>query len=44
VKNGVPYDVAFSLPEVDVAAYGIIFNEFDGAEFDFGRWAFKERT
>ncbi|MDY3551403.1 hypothetical protein R5W24_000479 [Gemmata sp. JC717] len=37
-----PYDVAFSLGEADVAAYGIIFNKFEGAEFDFGRWEFKK--
>lgn len=41
VKNGVPYDVAFSLPEVDVAAYGIVFNEFAGEEYDFNRMQWK---
>jgi hypothetical protein len=43
VKNGVPYDVAFSLPEADVAAYGIIFGEFEGNEFSWATMSWKER-
>jgi hypothetical protein len=41
--HGVPYDVAFSLPELDVQAYGIIFGEFEGNEFDFNRMTWKEK-
>lgn len=29
-----PYDVAFTLPPEDVAAYGIVFGEFAGNTFD----------
>lgn len=43
MKNGVPYDVAFSLPPADVAAYAIIFGELEGQEFDFNRMAWKEK-
>jgi hypothetical protein len=39
----VPYDVAFSLLDADVAAYGIVFNEFEGAEFDWNRMVWKEK-
>ena len=40
MKNGVPYDVAFSLPPEDVAAYGILFGEMEGRHFDWNtfRW------
>jgi hypothetical protein len=39
----VPYDVAFSLPYEDVAAYGIVFGGFEGNEFDFDNMAWKPR-
>jgi hypothetical protein len=43
VKNGVPYDVAFSLPPEDVEAYGIIFGEMEGGSFDWNRWDWEKR-
>ncbi len=43
MKNGVPYDVAFSLSPVDVTAYGIIFGEFEGNLFDWGCMAWKDK-
>jgi hypothetical protein len=43
VKNGVPYDVAFSLGEADVAAYSIIFGEMDGQKFNWSCMAWEKR-
>ncbi len=43
VKNGVPYDVALSLSRADVAAYGIIFGEFEGNSFDFTTMSWAKR-
>jgi hypothetical protein len=43
VKNGVPYDKAFTLPIEDVASYGIIFGEFEGRKFDWNRMRWEER-
>lgn len=37
VKNGVPYDVAFSLPAEERVAYMIIFGELEGGKFDWAR-------
>jgi hypothetical protein len=39
----VPYDVAFNLDEADRQAYAIIFGGFEGGEFDFKAWRWKER-
>jgi hypothetical protein len=40
VKNNVDFDVAFSLPPLEVAAWAIIFGQFEGGVFDFSsmRW------
>ena len=35
VKNGVPYDVAFSLDPVDRMAYTIIFGQMEGKQWDW---------
>jgi hypothetical protein len=43
VKNGVPFDVAMSLDPNVGTAFSIIFSEFEGAEFDYGAWRFRER-
>ena len=43
VKNSVPYNVAFTLPPEDVFAYGIIFGEFEGNEFDMKLFQWKKR-
>jgi hypothetical protein len=37
VKNGVPYDVAFSLSPVELEAYLICFGILDGGNFSFDR-------
>jgi hypothetical protein len=39
VKNGVPYDVAFTLQPESVAAYGIIFGEMEGQRFDWNSFS-----
>ena len=41
VKNGVPYDVAFTLEDDWVAAYCIAFGEMDGGTFDFNAFVWK---
>jgi hypothetical protein len=38
----VPFDVAFSLDYDDALAYGIVFGEFEGHEWDFNAMAWKE--
>ena len=43
VKNGVPYDVAFSLSKTDATAYGIIMGEFEGGEFDYHCMSWKDK-
>jgi hypothetical protein len=43
VKNGVPFDVAFSLDETDRLAYAIILGKFEGGEWDFSRMRWAER-
>jgi hypothetical protein len=51
VKNGVPFDRAFGLSEssnydlstADMDAMGIIFAEFEGAQFDLASMSFKDR-
>jgi hypothetical protein len=42
VHHGVPFDVAFSLPDIDRQAWSIIFGQFDGGEFDFNSLAWKQ--
>lgn len=44
VKNGIPFDVAFALGDIERAAFAIIFSEQEGAEFDFNTMRFKDRT
>ncbi len=42
VHNGVPFDLAFELPDETRAAFAIKFSEFGGAEFDWSSMTFKE--
>lgn len=35
VKNGIPFDVAFSLDHINLSAFCIAFGELDGNKFDF---------
>jgi hypothetical protein len=44
VKNGVPFDVAFSLPDVERTAYHITFGELEGGEFDWSAMNWREAT
>jgi len=35
VKNGVPFDIAFSLPAIDRRAFVVAFGEMRGARYDW---------
>ena len=41
-----PFDVAFSLDETEALAYGIIFGQFEGGEFDWNdmKWKKNEKS
>ena len=43
MKNGVPFDVAMSLELYEVIAFTIAFGEFDGNEFDFPNFRWKDK-
>jgi len=43
VKNGVPWDVAWSLEDGDVLAYCVAFGTFEGNEFDWQSMKWVER-
>jgi hypothetical protein len=40
VRNGVPFDVAFSLPVDERLAWVVVMGRFDGFDYDWGarRW------
>jgi hypothetical protein len=42
IKNGVPFDVAYSLDEEELWAYSIVFAQFEngGKEFDWSSMRF----
>ena len=42
VRHNVPFDVAFSLSDVERAAWAIIASEQGGRQFDLARMAWKE--
>lgn len=42
VRNGVPYDVAFSLSDTERAAYCIVFSKFEGAKFNWDTMTFED--
>lgn len=42
VKNGVPWDVAVNLSEIELTAYCIAIGEMDGHEFDWRRMEWKQ--
>jgi hypothetical protein len=42
VKNGVPFDVAFAMPETMRFAAAVVMSEHEGAEFDWNTLMFKE--
>lgn len=35
VRNGVPFDVAFTLPPDERAAWVVVMGQFDGLQFDW---------
>ncbi len=37
-----PEILKYGLPEEDVAAYGIVFGELDGSEFNWSRWEWEK--
>jgi hypothetical protein len=39
----VPFDVAFSLPRDERAAWVIALGTLDGRQFDFAAWRWEER-
>ncbi len=41
VRNGVPFDLAFSLNETDRTSYIIAFGILDGREFDWDQMTWK---
>lgn len=43
VKNGVPFDVAFSLDDVTRAGWSIAFSEMGGAKFNWNSMQFEEQ-
>jgi len=44
VRNGIPFDVAFSVDDVTRAGWSIMFSEMEGAKFDWERLAFEEES
>lgn len=42
VKNGVPFDVAFSVDAVKRHAWSIMFSEMEGNEYDWDAMTFKK--
>ncbi len=42
VSNGVPYDIAFSLPEDERLAYVVILAEFQGLTFNWSKGQFEK--
>lgn len=42
VKNGIPFDVAFSLDDTTRTAWSIIMAELEGQEFDWDTMDFKK--
>jgi len=43
VKNGVPFDVAFSLDDTDRLAWTVVCGEQEGGVFDWSRGKWEDR-
>jgi len=46
MKNGVPFNVAFSVKELmrhEKHAMSIVLSEFEGGSFDFNTWRWEEK-
>ena len=44
MKNGVPFDVAFSLDDITRTAWAIKMSIFEGGEFDWHLMKFKDSS
>jgi len=44
VKNGVPFDVAFSIDDITREAWAIMFSEMEGRTFNWSAMRFEEDT
>ena len=44
MKNGTPFDLAFSLDDDHRTAFAIMFSEMNGAKFDWDSFTFREET
>ena len=44
VKNGVPFDVAFSVDEDTLKGWTVLFGKFEGGEFDWDADRWRERS
>jgi hypothetical protein len=42
VRNGVPFDVAFSVDDATRTAFSIVFSEFEGNKFNYERMEFEK--
>jgi hypothetical protein len=42
VRNGVPFDTAFELPDDIRAGFAIVFSQFEGAKFNFNTMTFEK--
>lgn len=43
MKNGVPFETAFSMSDELRAAFAINFSRFEGQVFNWTTWAFEKR-
>lgn len=43
VKNNVPFDVAFSISEIEVMAWGVILGRFEGGKFNEDSMSWETR-
>jgi hypothetical protein len=44
VKNGIPFDLALAMPDVQKSAFCIVFGQLEGSDFNFETMKFQERT
>ena len=44
VRNGVPWERAFEMPEIMRTALAIIFSGFEGHKFDWTTWEYEKQS
>lgn len=44
IKQGIPFDVAFSLPPAERLAMVVVFGQFDGGVFDWDTGTWRKRN